>query len=60
MNRRRTLPQMGAGPYRVDSLHKCLEAAGRAARFVTDARLATLALNYFSYINGRICTSGFS
>ena len=51
---------MGAGPDRVESLHECLEAAGRADRYVTDAHLATLALNYFPDINGPICTSGFS
>ena len=37
---------LDAGPDHFDHLQKCLEAAGRAGRFVTDAHLAALALDH--------------
>ena len=37
---------LDAGPDHFDHLQECLEAAGRAGRFVTDAHLAALALDH--------------
>ena len=37
---------LDAGPKHFDHLQECLEAAGRAGRFVTDAHLAALALDH--------------
>ena len=41
---------LDAGPSHFDHLEQCLQAAGRAGRFVTDAHLAALALDH----NGEI------
>ena len=37
---------LDAGPRHFDNLQSCLEAAGRAGRFVTDAHLAALVLDH--------------
>ena len=42
---------LDAGPDHFDHLQECLEAAGRAGRFVTDAHLAALALDHDAEIH---------
>ena len=42
---------LDAGPKHFDHLQECLEAAGRAGRFVTDAHLAALALDHDAEIH---------
>lgn len=42
---------LDAGPDHFDNLQECLEAAGRAGRFVTDAHLAALALDHDAEIH---------
>ena len=42
---------LDAGPDHFDHLQECLEAAGRAGRFVTDAHLAALALDHDTEIH---------
>ena len=42
---------LDAGPVHFDHLQECLEAAGRAGRFVTDAHLAALSLDHDAEIH---------
>ena len=44
--RKSNVISLDAGPEHFDNLQNCLEATGRAGRFVTDAHLAALALDH--------------
>ena len=49
--KRQNVVALDTGPEHFDHLQECLETAGRAGRFVTDAHLAALALDHDAEIH---------